>query len=393
MTRTAVAAHPSAARRRPSARWRGLVALAAAVALLAAGCSGGSDPSAGAASGSTTTTSVAPSITATAPGPATSVASSTTSTSPAAPGASAAVAAEGTYPVGFVQVDLTDDSRDTPANGSAPGSDGRKLPTLAYYPAKGPAGPDAGGADAAVEGGELREGRFPLLVFSHGVTGRAVFYKGELAAMASAGYVVIAPDYPLSNADSREKPTVNDVGNQPGDASFLIDQFTEAPYGSPTVDVAAHVDAEHVGAVGHSLGAITSLGLGYSACCTDDRVDAVASWAGLLVPLQGQPNPGDQTGDRPLLLIHGDQDETVPYGSSTEAFEKVTSPRWFITLPGGRHIPPYLSPTVNSAARLVTTTTIDFFDAQLKGDPGGIERMDQAVAGAGPQVATIQHAG
>ncbi|QXC59569.1 hypothetical protein KSP35_14375 [Aquihabitans sp. G128] len=395
---------PDARRRFGSARRlraAGLVALVA-LALVGAACSSSDSGGASGSSGSSTTEAGPTSTTAggstastTEPGSSTTVPGSSTTAGGAAGSTSGTVAEVepiGGYPVGRVQVDLVDASRDTPANGKAPGSKGRKLPTVAFYPAEGTA-PAGGGTPSATAGAPERDGRYPLLVFSHGVTARGIFYAGELAAFASAGYVVVAPDYPLSNRNSPGGPTIADVGNQPADASFLIDTFTDAAGSGPAAAVAAHVDPRHIGAVGHSLGAITSLGLGYSTCCTDDRVAAVASWAGVFLPLRGRPSPKPGITDRPLLLIHGDEDRTVPYGSSVSAFARVESPRWFITLPGQGHTPPFLTPGSSPVARLATTATVDFFDAELKGDDGGIAALTAAVDAAGPDVATLQSAG
>lgn len=353
----------------------GTGAVCLAVALLGAGCSSSASDDA-------------------APSPTTEVVASTSAptTEGSTPPASEEViddpVPEGTYAVGFRSFDLTDESRDTPANGDAPGTDGRVLPTLAYYPTEG----DAGSSAEPTEDADFLDGRFPLIVFSHGLTGRAPFYQGEIAAMASAGYLVLATDYPLSNADAPGGPTFSDVANQPGDASYLLDVFLDPDAEEPVAAVGAHIDEEHIGAVGHSLGAMTSLGLGYSECCADDRVDAVASWAGAFLPFKDGANPGPDE-DRPLLLVHGDDDGTVPYASSASAFDAVAGPRWFITLPGSPHSTPFLTPGEGPVAQAVTTATIDFFDAQVKDDPDGIERMEQVVADAGPEHATIESAG
>ncbi len=383
--------------------------LVATAALLVASCSSDATKVANATAKKTTATSASTSI-----GPSTSVsttASTNTTTTVATIGtkgstkpgstpatainALAAVAPIGKYPVGTTQVDLVDTSRGTPANGSAPATDGRKLPTVVFYPAAGdPAASTGGGQAKSVDGAPARDGRYPLIVFSHGVTGRGIFYRGELQSWASAGYVVIAPDYPLSNYDSPGGPTTNDVGNQPADASFLIDTFLDEAGDTPAAKVAKQIDPAHIGAAGHSLGAITSLGLGYLPCCTDDRIAAVASWAGAFLPLQdGKAKPDPSVTDRPLLLVHGDQDPTVPYRASVSSFAKVASPRWFVTLPGQGHVDPYLSPGTSAAAALVTQVTLDFFDAQLKGDATGISRLEAAVAAAGADEATIESAG
>ena len=386
--------------------------MVATAALLFASCSSDAAKVANATSKKTTTTISA--TTTEAPGASTTVAAapgaSTSTTAPKAgskPGSNpenpenpdtatkAAVAPIGTYPVGNTRIDLVDTSRKTAANGSASASEGRKLPTEVFYPAAGsPPASTGSGQEKSVGGAPARDGRYPLIVFSHGVTGRGIFYRGELEAWASAGYVVIAPDYPLSNFDSPGGPTINDVGNQPADASFLIDTFLDEAGGTPAAKVARQIDAAHIGAAGHSLGAITSLGLGYLPCCVEDRIAAIASWAGAFLPLQnGKAEPDQSITDRPLLLVHGDQDRTVPYRASESIFDKVASPRWFVSLPGEGHVDPFLSPGTSDAAALVTQVTLDFFDAQLKGDTAGISRLEAAVAAAGPIDATIESAG
>ncbi len=363
---------------RPSTPRR-LGAALVALGLLAAGCSGsGSDGSASSDGGAGPTTTAAPATPTTEPGP------------------TVEVEPIGTFPAGRTSFELTDESRDTPANGSAPGTDGRVLAALVFYPA---ADGTAEVADrpTAVEGAEVREGSYPLVIFSHGVTARGEFYEAILSAWATAGYVVVAPDYPLSNALSPGGPTINDVGNQPGDASFLLDHLTdpddEAWADEPLLaEVLGHVDADRIGAAGHSLGGITSIGLGYASCCADDRLSAVAEWAGAVFPLLDQPSPDPEVTDLPLLIIHGTDDLTVPYVAGESVFASIEVPRWFITLPGQGHIPPYLSGLDGEVSTLVTTATLDFLDAHLKDDPDGIGRLEAAVEAAGPDVATLETA-
>ncbi|CAN5288811.1 hypothetical protein BH20ACT3_BH20ACT3_01860 [soil metagenome] len=383
--------------------------------------------------------------------PSTSTPSTTTGT-PSTASESAVGAPEspreeiGTYAVGQRQVDLVDPSRPTAANGDAPASDQRALPTVVFYPAVGDPGADPL-SPVVTEGAEPLDGPHPLVVFSHGVTGRGIFYQAVLRVWASAGYVVVAPDHPLSNADTPGGPTVTDVGNQPADVSFLIDAFTAraddatpaaTPSGPPTVtpvdfdpdfdpdtatdpdrdsepdpdadaepepdtegaldpgpgleaaaEVAELVDPDKIAATGHSLGGVTSLGVGYGLGLVDDRFDAVIDWAGLPLLLRDGPEPGIT--DRPALIVHGTDDGTVSYSQSEEAFAILESPRVFITLPGGEHVVPFVSPG-SPAGELVTRTAVDFLDAHLKDDPEGIDRLVAAVDAAGEDLATLETA-
>ena len=98
-----------------------------------------------------------------------------------------------------------------------------------------------------------------------------------------------------------------------------------------------HLINRHAIAVaGHSLGAITTLGL-LNTCCIDRRIDAAVSISGLELPFPG----GTFTYQRrtPLLLIHGDADGTVPYAGSVNAFAHAHAPKFFLTLLGAPHTP------------------------------------------------------
>jgi fermentation-respiration switch protein FrsA (DUF1100 family) len=59
----------------------------------------------------------------------------------------------------------------------------------------------------------------------------------------------------------------------------------------------------------------------------------VVSISGFLFPFPGAYSIGPS----PLLLVHGDRDDTLPYASSEEAFAAASGPKWFVTLLGGGH--------------------------------------------------------
>lgn len=362
---------------------RRLLAASALVSVVLAGCSAASDTSTPATAGGATTT-----IADRAAGGSGTATPSTVAVRKGWTAASLTAPSVGALPVSAGHLDLRDESRETQANGDAPAHAGRDLPVTIVYPAAGDA-PGDGSVTELDDGAAMRDGRYPLIVFSHGVTAKGEFYINELRAFASAGYVVVAPDYPLSNADAPGGPVVKDMFNQGGDVSFLLDRFTESS--GPAAAYAAHVDAERIGVAGHSLGAITSLIVGEANGQSDDRIKAIVSWAGFLAS-----DPGDDaaTKARPVLLIHGTEDRTLNHDFSVKAFAKIPGPRWFITLPGAGHVPPYIAPNPKDPqSMVVTAATVDFFDAFLKDDPKGIDRMDETVEAAGTDEATIQHAG
>jgi hypothetical protein len=126
------------------------------------------------------------------------------------------------------------------------------------------------------------------------------------------------------------------------------------------------VDARHMGVAGHSLGAVTVLGLVANTCC---RSLARNLPTGAAVVMSGDPiafptGHPDFTHAPPLLLVHGDADPVVPYVSSIDSYNAAHAPKGLLILRGGTHDAP-VDPTGGAFASVVRTTT-DFFDAYLK---------------------------
>ena len=271
---------------------------------------------------------------------------------------SPAAATIGTNAVGRIEQTLVDDSRPTKANGSFAGAPNRTLHTTIYYPARGKAR-DTVTADATAD---RKDGPYPLIVFSHGHNSFGAEYEPLLRQWASAGYVIAAPDYPLSNKNAPGGATAADLGEQPADARFVIDR-TLALSSKRSGTLADTVDAKRIGASGHSLGAMTTYRLVYDTCCADKRIKAAAPMSGVA----GDP-PQFFTGlSTPLLAEHGDADGTLPYQGGADAYAKAGTPKFFLTLLGGAHTPPYRGgPDAQPTA--VAHVTLDFFDRYLKND-------------------------
>ena len=261
-------------------------------------------------------------------------------------------APDGTFAVDEAAVTLVDASRPTAANGGAPGSDTRTLRTALYLPRS--------------------ERRLPLIVFSHGLGALGRIYAVILEAWAVEGYEVAAPDFPLSRATAPGGPAYADYVNQPADVRFVIDELLrlDAEPGSPLF---GRIDADHIGVAGQSLGGLTTFGLTINTCCRDTRIDAAVPMAGLLAPFPGGVYDG--IGAPPMLVIHGDADETVDYQNALDAFALLEPPRALLTHVGGGHILPY----VGSSDRPAQLATIDaataFFDLFLKRERGARERL------------------
>jgi dienelactone hydrolase len=280
--------------------------------------------------------------------------------------AAASTRTQGPSGVTVRTVTFVDTSRATPAvtepRRSAKAS--RTLKTTIWIPAR-PGGP------------------YPLIAFAHGCGGSARDYDALLQAWAAAGYVVAAPDFPVSSLHSPGVACVTDTASQPGDISFVISRVL-------ALDRARHglghiVDAAHVGVAGHSLGGVTTLGVAFRSCCRDRRITAAISFAGSPL-IAGTDFRGVAT---PLMLVHGDADQTVSYSQSRAVFAKAVGPRDLLTILGGMHSG-YLGGG-DPVSQAVLRATLDFWAGYLRGDPAALARLpsDAVVPGA----TTLQRAG
>jgi alpha-beta hydrolase superfamily lysophospholipase len=290
-----------------------------------------------------------------------------------------------TFNVGTVTDTQVDDTRVTKAFNGYPELPERTMPVTVHYPAEGePSDEVVPGAPPAVG-----EGPFPLLVFSHGVGSTPLAYVLTLRAIASAGYVVVAPTSPLGSKATPGGGGIQDMDQQALDVGFLVDRYLAESEGSDG-PLAGLIDPERVGAFGHSMGAVSTMGAGLQDCCLDERIDAVAEWAGILVPLGGGPGEvAEAAQDRPVLIVHGDADATVPYVHGQNVFTQAQGPKFFVTLLGEPHTPPFIVGLDSPAGAVATGATIDFFDRYLKDDAEGVDRLEAAVAAA-PGKATLQ---
>jgi len=282
-----------------------------------------------------------------------------------------APAGSSSYGIGRLSRTFVDTRRPTPPNGDAPGQPARTLETALLYPTA------AAGADSQPPP-VARGGPFPLVVFAHGFTGSPGAYDGLLRAWTSAGYVVAAPAFPLSNHDAPGGPSQNDFPNQPGDVTFLITQLLQMNNADGPLRGA--IDPRRIALAGHSQGAATTLGVVLNACCHDDRVTAAVVLAGNEVPLpNGRFSVRDPT---PVLFVHGDADDVVAYSAGRQAFADAVAPKFFVTLLGADHGTAY-SGGKNPAAGVVVRTTLDFFDRYLRGRDDGLTRLRRDGGAAG----------
>jgi fermentation-respiration switch protein FrsA (DUF1100 family) len=282
------------------------------------------------------------------------------------PGASAS-SSNGPHAIGLQSESLVDHSRPTPANGTIPAHGGRTLVTTVLYPAMGTAtGHPVSGAKP-----DRSDGPYPLIVFAHGFGSDVISYLPLLEKWARAGFVVAAPLFPLTNSDTAGGPDLSDYVHQPGDMSFVVTQILHQSASSSGV-LSGLVDTSEVGAAGHSLGGVTTLGLVANTCCRDSRVKAAVVMSG--DPITFPTGKVEDGNAPPILLVHGNADPTVPYVSSVEVFNQARAPKGLLTVVGGNHDSPVnpAGPAFDSVVRATTA----FFDRYLKGQTAALAQLE-----------------
>lgn len=220
----------------------------------------------------------------------------------------------GPHPVATTEMEFVDSTRETAANGDAPRIASRTFPTTLWYPAD-----DSGDS--------------PLLIHSHGfVSQRAdMAYVAEL--LASHGYVVAAANYPLTAGGTPGGPNANDLVNQPGDVSFLIDSLLQLD--GADRPFMGEIDRSRIGLMGYSLGGITTSLATYHPRLRDHRVAAAVSVAG---PSAGLMEEFYRTSDVPFMMIAGTSDALIDFEYNAAIIPQRVRNSVLIEIDGGTHL-------------------------------------------------------
>jgi dienelactone hydrolase len=211
-------------------------------------------------------------------------------------------------------------------------------------------------------------GRYPLVVFSHGLQGLPADFAPLLRQWAAAGFVIVAPAYPKTSRGAAEFDVL-DVLNQPADASLVVTRTLAGPLKSI-------IDPARVGAAGHSGGAITTIGL--FTIGRDDRLRAGVVFAGAAIGV-GTNFVGTPA---PLFFVHGDADEVVSFASGKAVFDALRWPKALLTLPGEGHSAPFQREG-SPSFKTVAASTLDFLRYSLYGDPDAKSRLAKDANPAG----------
>jgi len=239
-----------------------------------------------------------------------------------------AFAGPGRFGVGVRTLPLVDTSRSTPAHGTHPALPSRTLTTEVWYPTP------STGAAAPLRNANRAAGRFPLVVSAHGLLDNRLGESYWAIALASRGFVVAAPDFPLTNTTTPPPVHLADIVNQPGDVSFVVDQLLALAQTRGSW-LAGGVDPRRIGVTGLSYGGYTTVLVAYHPTLRDRRIRAALPVA----PVGCYESAQFYDYARPpLLVLQGDQDLLLPFATNgVRVFERSRSPRELVELVDGTH--------------------------------------------------------
>jgi predicted dienelactone hydrolase len=244
------------------------------------------------------------------------------------------------------------------------------------------------------------DGKFPVIVFSHGFGGSQETYASLTEYWAARGYVVIQPTHDDSIAQRKERGEIHGVmqgfstlgedisdfakwRNRARDISFVIDSLEEIERRAPAV--AGKMDRGHIGVGGHSFGALTTEligGLTFTPpgeskpeSLADRRVSALLVLSGAGPRQRGVDEQSWESITAPMMLMTGTRDLGVG-GLRPEQrikpYELVRSVhKYAIVLDGGGHmtftgIPAKMDAEPAVLYETVKMASVAFWDAYLK---------------------------
>lgn len=210
-------------------------------------------------------------------------------------------------------------------------------------------------------------GRFPLVLFSHGLSGSAERYAPVLARIAAAGFVVAAPTYP-NTSEFAPRFRRADIVRQPDDARFVLSRVLRLDH-SPGDPLRHRIDADHIAAVGHSAGGYTTTGLFVAG--HDRRLRAGVVMAGWQAPGAFAGPPAT------MLFLQGTADPVVPRTVSHAVWSRVPWSKAYVLLRGNSHAT-YLQPGDPGYPTMLALVT-DFLRWTLRGDEAAGKRLPRMI--------------
>ena len=245
-------------------------------------------------------------------------------------------------------------------------------------------------------------GKFPVIVFSHGLGGSKESYRYLGKAWSAHGYVVLVPTHagsdnkifkrgrPLRNLRALQDSALDarNWSDRPADVSFVISSFAEIEKLVPALH--GKLDPTRIGVGGHSFGAYTAGAVAGAndAGMRDDRPRAFVAMSP-----QGEGGiPSHPDGwarvDRPFFAITGTRDRGLggqpPEWRLQPYAHMKPGAKYLAVLRDADHMtfaglgPPSAPPFLDA----IRSLTLTFWDAYLKDDAKARARLDSGALGS-----------
>lgn len=173
----------------------------------------------------------------------------------------------------------------------------------------------------------------PLVLYSHGIMSTADEGKHIGEHLASHGYTVAAPNFPLTNFSNGKDVVPADVVNQPADISFLLNELLARAADAEDV-LYQRIDASRIAAVGMSMGGMTTHMLGYDPVRHEARLAALVAVA---APSAMFTRKYFSTRQVPYLMIASPQDAFIDYEQNALPILEKIDDATLLTIDGGSH--------------------------------------------------------
>lgn len=204
---------------------------------------------------------------------------------------------------------------------------------------------------SVAQNGAVAAGRFPLVIFSHGFGGCSTQSVYFTEALARRGYIVAAPDHrdaqchvdqprqrfafhraeePFRRPQEWNQNTYTDRRN---DMEAAISDMTRSSVFGP------HIDTNHIGASGHSLGGYTVLGLaGAWSTWRDSRIQAALLFSPYSTPYL--ENGRISQVRIPVMYQGGTRDRGITPGvaKSGGLYDSTRAPKYFVDIESAGHL-------------------------------------------------------
>jgi predicted dienelactone hydrolase len=218
-------------------------------------------------------------------------------------------------------------------------------------------------------------GRYPVVVFSHGLGGCPTQSRFLTKGLAARGYLVVAPFHNDAGCGRRK------VAPRPPFPFSQPARWSDETYADRIADVRAVVaalpssplgsiaDASHLAVAGHSLGGYTALSLGGAWTLTRmPGVRAVLALAPYAAPFLVHGTMSDFA--LPVMFQSGALDDgiTDEIRKRGGAFDEARGPKYFVEFSGARHSSWGNKP--HAAHRAMLAYAAAFLDRYVRGESG-----------------------